>query len=284
MTDELQTPKAERIAKTIARAGECSRREAERWILEGRVAVNGKTINSPALNVSLDDKITIDGKEVEKAEPTKLWLYHKPVGLVTTHSDPEGRPTVFENLPQEIGRVISVGRLDLTSEGLLLLTNDGELARALELPRTGFVRKYRARAFGRIDQKTLDGLQNGITIEGVRYGAIEAFLERDESANAWIALSLKEGKNREIRKVLAALGLKVNRLIRLTYGPFELGKLERGEIIEVTPHKLRQLNAFLEKQAQEPAPVRVPSNSFGHKRNASSRPPRNRSPKRAPLR
>jgi 23S rRNA pseudouridine2605 synthase len=265
--------KLERIAKTIARAGSCSRREAERWIEGGRVAVNGQILSSPALNVSQDDLITIDGKQIATAEPTKLWLYHKPVGLVTTHSDPEGRATVFEHLPREIGRVISVGRLDLNSEGLLLLTNDGDLARALELPRTGFVRTYRARAFGRVSQKQLDALKSGIVVDGVRYGSIEAILERDGAANSWISLSLKEGKNREIRKVLGALGLSVNRLIRLSYGPFELGSLEKGEVAGIAPSKIKRLLEKLKNQEPETSPL-APSKNFGQRRKASSRAPK----------
>ncbi|KAF0117302.1 MAG: 23S rRNA pseudouridine synthase [Hyphomonadaceae bacterium] len=272
MTNEVPQ-KLERIAKTIARAGQCSRREAERWIEDGRVAVNGNVLTSPALNVGDSDIITIDGKRIGAAEPTKLWLYHKPVGLVTTHSDPEGRATVFEHLPREIGRVISVGRLDLNSEGLLLLTNDGDLARALELPRTGFIRTYRARAFGRVNQKQLDALKIGMVVEGVRYGPIDAILETDGSANSWISLSLREGKNREIRKVLGALGLSVNRLIRLSYGPFELGKLERGEVMEVSAAKIKKL---LEQLAnQEAVPVkRESAKNFGLRRKANSRPPK----------
>lgn len=243
----------ERIAKAMARAGYCSRREAERWIDEGRVSVNGETISSPALNVTPKDIIAIDGNIMNAKPQTRLWLYHKPVGLVTTHSDPEGRATVFENLPRELGRVISVGRLDLTSEGLLLLTNDGGLARLLELPSTGFSRSYRARAFGQITQEELSALENGITVEGVKYGAIDAILERDNSANAWIRLSLKEGKNREIRKVLAALGLKVNRLIRTSYGPFELGNLPRAEIQELSTANVKKLLKQLENM-ERPTP------------------------------
>ena len=266
----------ERIAKAMARAGYCSRREAERWIEEGRVSVNGAKIDSPALNVTKKDIIAIDGKAMNEKPQTRLFIYHKPTGLVTTHSDPEGRATVFENLPRELGRLISVGRLDLTSEGLLLLTNDGGLARLLELPSTGFTRSYRARAFGQITQEELSKLEDGITVEGVRYGAIEAILERGESANAWIRLSLKEGKNREIRKVLAALGLTVNRLIRTNYGPFDLGNLPRGEVTEVSRAALKKLIAQLE--AMERPKTNYPARdgkSSGHNRFANKTAPRN---------
>jgi len=225
----------ERIAKVLARAGVASRREVERLIEAGRVAVNGQTLTTPAFKVSPADQVTLDGRLVAKAEPTRLFRYHKPTGLVTTHSDPKGRPTVFEALPPGLPRLISVGRLDLNSEGLLLLTNDGELARRLELPATGLTRRYRARARGRVDQAKLDRLKEGVTVEGVHYGPIEAFLDdtREGAANQWIVVSLTEGKNREVRKVLEALGLTVNRLIRLTYGPYELGALRAGEVQEL---------------------------------------------------
>jgi 23S rRNA pseudouridine2605 synthase len=226
----------ERIAKFLARAGVCSRRDAERLIAEGRVNLNGKTLETPAVKISAKDKITVDGRPVAAAQATRLWRYHKPSGLVTTHKDPAGRPTVFERLPPDLPRVISVGRLDLTSEGLLLLTNDGALARRLELPSNGWVRRYRARAYGRVTQEELDMLTNGVTIDGVRYGAIEATLERT-AANSWITVSLTEGKNREVRRVLETLGLKVNRLIRIAYGPFQLGTLAPGAVEEV-PRKM----------------------------------------------
>lgn len=228
----------ERIAKFLARAGVCSRRDGERLIAEGRVKLNGKVLDTPAVKVGTKDKVQVDGKLVAAAEPTRLWRYHKPSGLVTTHKDPAGRPTVFQNLPPGLPRVISVGRLDLTSEGLLLLTNDGALARHLELPATGLVRRYRARAYGRITQGELDQLRDGITIEGIRYGSIEATLERG-GANSWIEVAITEGKNREVRRVLEALGLKVNRLIRISYGPFELGTLMPGEVEEVPKRVLR---------------------------------------------
>jgi len=217
----------------MARAGLCSRRDAERLIAEGRVAVNGKRLDTPAFKVGAQDKILVDGKPIAAAPATRLWRYHKPSGLVTTHKDPQGRPTVFERLPEDMPRVISVGRLDLTSEGLLLLTNDGALARRLELPSNSWMRRYRARAFGAITQHALDQLALGTTIEGVRYGPIQAELDRQQGSNAWITLSLQEGKNREVRRVLEALGLKVNRLIRLAYGPFQLGALPVGGVEEV---------------------------------------------------
>jgi 23S rRNA pseudouridine2605 synthase len=227
----------ERVAKFLARAGVCSRRDAERLIAERRVKVNGRTLDTPAVKVTAQDRISVDGKVVGAAQPTRLWRYHKPAGLVTTHRDPAGRPTVFQRLPPELGRVISVGRLDLTSEGLLLLTNDGALARRLELPSNGWIRRYRARAFGRIEQSELDQLKAGFASDGVRYGPIEARLERRQGANSWITLSLAEGKNREVRRVLEALGLKVNRLIRVAYGPFQLGALEPNAVEEI-PRKV----------------------------------------------
>ncbi|MBL8547000.1 MAG: rRNA pseudouridine synthase [Hyphomonadaceae bacterium] len=226
-------PEAERIAKFLARAGVCSRRDAERLIAEGRVKLNGKVLDTPAVKVTAADKVTVDGRPIGAAEPTRLWRYHKPSGLVTTHRDPAGRNTVFEHLPPDMPRVISVGRLDLTSEGLLLLTNDGELARKLELPANGWLRRYRARAYGRVAQEELDTLKNGITVDGVRYGAIDAKLERGGGANSWITVAITEGKNREVRRVLDALGLKVNRLIRTSYGPFQLGTLEPGAVEEI---------------------------------------------------
>lgn len=237
--------KGERIAKRMARAGLCSRRDAERWIGESRVKVNGKTIDSPALNVTEDDKIIVDGKVLPSMEQTRLFLYHKPPGLVTTHRDEQGRATVFDELPADMPRVVSIGRLDLSTEGLLLLTNDGGLARHLELPDTGWKRKYRVRVNGRVNEKRLQSLKNGITVEGVRYKSIEATLdvqpdERESAgANSWITMTLREGKNREIRRVLEALGLSVTRLIRTDYGPFSLGKMSRGSVSEVTVGVMR---------------------------------------------
>jgi 23S rRNA pseudouridine2605 synthase len=229
----------ERIAKVIARAGLASRRAAESLIATGRVTVNGVVISSPALNVTSRDKITVDGSPLPDRARTRLFHYHKPRGLVTTHADPRGRPTIFANLPKRLPRLISIGRLDLNSEGLLLLTNDGGLARALELPATGWLRRYRVRALGRVTQEALDRLRSGITVAGMRYGPIEATLDREQGANVWLTVSLREGKNREVRKVLESLGLKVNRLIRIAYGPFELGELDDGAVEEVGTAKLR---------------------------------------------
>lgn len=223
----------ERIAKRLARAGVCSRREAERMIADGRVAVDGETLTSPAISVTRDARITVDGKPVAKAERTRLWRFHKPRGVLTTHRDPEGRPTVFDGLPKALGRLISVGRLDYNSEGLLLLTNDGGLARRLELPSGGWVRRYRVRAFGKIDAKRLEALAAGISIDGVNYGPIQCGIESQRGDNSWLALSLREGKNREIRRVMEHLGLTVNRLIRIGFGPFALARLAPGAIEEV---------------------------------------------------
>lgn len=199
--------------------------------------LNGKVLDTPAVKVTAADKVQVDGRPIGAAEETRMWRYHKPSGLVTTHRDPAGRATVFEHLPPDMPRVISVGRLDLTSEGLLLLTNDGELARKLELPANGWLRRYRARAYGRVTQEELDTLKNGITIEGIRYGSIDAKLERGGSANSWITVSITEGKNREVRRVLDALGLRVNRLIRTSYGPFQLGTMLPGAVEEI-PRKV----------------------------------------------
>jgi 23S rRNA pseudouridine2605 synthase len=236
----LSSAPGERIAKFLARAGVCSRRDAERLIADGRVTLNGKKLDTPAVKVSDADDIRVDKKPVAAREPARLWRYHKPSGLVTTHSDPAGRPTVFQRLPDGLPRVISVGRLDLTSEGLLLLTNDGGLARRLELPSNGWIRRYRARAYGTITQNDLDALASGVTLEGVRYGAIEAKLEQRRGANSWIGVALSEGKNREVRRVLEALGLKVNRLIRIAYGPFQLGALEPGKVEEISRKVMRE--------------------------------------------
>lgn len=219
-----------RIAKALARAGLCSRREAERWIAQGRVSVNGEVLASPARDVTPRDLILVDGKELPALEPPRLWRYHKPRGLVTTHSDPQGRPTVFDALPEHLPRVVSVGRLDVNTEGLLLLTNDGALARHLELPATGWLRRYRVRAHGTVTQEALDKLKDGIQIAGVRYGPIEATLDKPQGSNVWLTIGLREGKNREVRTILEHLGLTVNRLIRISFGPFQLLDLEPGQV------------------------------------------------------
>lgn len=227
------TPEGDRIAKVMARAGLCSRREAEAWIAEGRVKVNGEKLTSPARNVTERDRITVDGKPLPEKEKVRLWRYHKPRGLLTTAKDPQGRPTVFESLPPELPRVVSIGRLDLNSEGLLLLTNDGEVARKLELPTTGWVRRYRVRVNGEVEVDHLNQLRRGITVDGVKYGSVQASLDRQQGDNAWLTMALTEGKNREIRKLCGHFGWAVSRLIRLSYGPFQLGSLEKGMVEEV---------------------------------------------------
>ena len=244
------TREGQRIAKVMARAGLCSRRDAESWILEGRVSVNGKILESPAFNVTADDDIRVDGQRLKEAERTRLFLFHKPRGLVTTARDPEGRPTIFDSLPEDLPRVVAVGRLDINTEGLILLTNDGGLARVLELPATGWLRRYRVRAHGAIEQAQLDALADGVTIEGVHYAGIEARLEREQGSNVWIMMGLREGKNREIKRALEHLGLSVNRLIRVSFGPFELGDLAEGEVAEVRTRVLRdQLGVKLAREA-----------------------------------
>jgi len=241
MTDQEASPtetdkpaeKGERIAKVMARAGLCSRRDAERWITEGRVRVNGKAIDTPATFITDPTTVVVDGKPLSAPAEAQLWRYHKPPGLVTSHKDDQGRDTVFDQLPREIGRVVSVGRLDLNSEGLLLLTNDGGLARELELPSNDWVRTYRVRVFGFVDDEKLASLKDGITFEGVKYGSINARIEKKTGRNAWLIVSLTEGKNREIRRVMEFLELQVNRLIRTSYGPFRLDNLERGDVQQV---------------------------------------------------
>ncbi|MGI8569886.1 MAG: pseudouridine synthase [Methylocella sp.] len=243
----------ERIAKVMARAGLCSRREAEAWIGEGRVALNGVVMRNPAVNVRRDDKVTIDGEPLADRARTRLFMFHKRRGLVSTARDPQGRPTIFDYLRQhwpDGPRVVSIGRLDINSEGLLLLTNDGGLARVLELPATGWVRRYRVRAKGETDQAILDRLREGLTLEGVKYAGIEATLDRAQGANCWLTMALREGKNREIKRVLEHVGLQVNRLIRLSFGPFQLGELAEGAVEEVRTRVLRdQLGPVLAKAA-----------------------------------
>jgi 23S rRNA pseudouridine2605 synthase len=239
MTDAA-APRGERVAKLLARAGLCSRREAERWIAEGRVSLDGHVLESPAVVATAESDLRVDGKPIPQKEPARLWRYHKPAGLVTTHRDEKGRPTVFERLPPELPRVVSVGRLDLTSEGLLLLTNDGGLARALELPSRGWTRRYRVRVHGSVEAPRLKSLEKGLTLDGISYGPIRAELERAQGSNAWLTMALQEGKNREIRRVLAYLGLDVTRLIRIAYGPFQLGHLPRGNVEEIPRRVLRE--------------------------------------------
>jgi 23S rRNA pseudouridine2605 synthase len=269
-----------RIAKALARAGLCSRREAERWIAEGRVTVNGQVLMTPARDVGPRDRILVDGKPLPTAEPPRLWRYHKPRGKVTTHHDPQGRPTVFDALPEHLPRVISVGRLDFNTEGLLLLTNDGDLARHLELPATGWLRRYRVRAHGTVTQEALDKLKGGIEIAGVRYGPIEATLDKVQGANVWLTIGLREGKNREVRTVLVSLGLGVNRLIRISFGPFQLMELEPGAVEPVKrrvlieqlgPRVSRALGLADDERSERPRPER-PDKPPRHK----SRPPGSR--------
>jgi len=246
MTDEK--PEGERIAKRLARAGIASRREAERMIEAGRISVNGKRIASPALNVTAADRIVADGTVVGEAEPARLWRYHKPAGLVTTAKDEKGRETVFDHLPADLPRVMTVGRLDLNSEGLLLLTNDGELKRRVELPSTGWLRRYRVRVHGAPTEEMLAPMVKGITVEGERFRPMQVVVDRQQGSNAWLTVGLREGKNREIRRALEAVGLTVNRLIRVSYGPFQLGQLAAGAVEEVSAKVVR------EQMGGKPAP------------------------------
>ena len=248
----------ERIAKVLARAGVASRREAERMIEAGLVAGNGKVIASPALNVSPTDRVTVEGKPLAAKEPARLWLYYKPLGLVTSEADEKGRDTVFDNLPPELPRVMSVGRLDLNSEGLLLLTNDGDLKRRLELPSTGWLRKYRVRVNGRPDDAALEPLRRGLVVDGERFQAMTVSLDRQQGANAWLTVGLREGKNREIRRAMTAVGMVVNRLIRISYGPFRLGEMEPGAVEEVKPRVLRDQLGLAPEDHDTEAPKRRP--------------------------
>jgi 23S rRNA pseudouridine2605 synthase len=237
---EAIAKRGDRIAKYLSRAGIASRRDAERMLADGNIILNGQVVTHPATFITSDDIIQVNGKVVDPPDRTRVWRYYKPEGLVTTHKDPEGRPTVFEKLKHQLPRVISIGRLDLTSEGLLLLTNDGKLARQLELPATGWLRRYRVRVFGTPNETALKSLARSITVDGVRYGPIEAELDAKKGDNTWLTVSLREGRNREIRRVMAHLGLSVSRLIRVAYGPFQLGTLDRGGVEEIPPRVLRE--------------------------------------------
>jgi 23S rRNA pseudouridine2605 synthase len=237
MTDT--PPSGDRIAKVLSRAGIASRREAERMIEDGRVSVNGKTITSPALNVTPSDRVVVDGKQVGEPDPPRIWLYHKPAGLVTTERDERDRPTVFAALPTDLPRVMSIGRLDINSEGLLLLTNDGEVKRKLELPSTGWLRRYRVRINGSVSEARLEQLRAGIEVEGIRYQPMIVSFDRQQGANAWLTVSIREGKNREIRRAMGGIGVTVNRLIRVSYGPFQLGSLPAGDVEELKQRVVR---------------------------------------------
>ncbi len=268
-------PSGERIAKRIARAGYCSRRDAEKLVQEGRVSVDGRTVESPALNVTGEQEIRIDGERLKAAEPARLFRYHKPTGVVTTAHDPEGRPTLADKLRARtvegaLPRLMPVGRLDVSSEGLLLLTNDGGLKRLLELPATGWLRRYRVRVYGNVDREALRSLADGIEIDGIRYGPIRAEEESRTGANAWLKVGLREGKNREVRRVLGHLGLEVSRLIRTAYGPFQLGRLVRGDIEEVTPKVLKEQLGGLASGLDLPEPR---SHSHERRKARESRPP-----------
>jgi len=242
MIDKVQeSADGDRIAKVLARAGVCSRRDAERLIAEGRVSVDGKVLPTPAFKVTAGMKITVDGKPVREPERARLWRYHKARGLMTTHRDEKGRETVFEKLPADMPRVISIGRLDYNSEGLLLLTNDGELARKLELPANGWLRRYRVRVFGKLMQEDLDKMLRGVRIDGVDYKPVEAKMDRQQGGNAWATIALKEGKNREVRRLMENIGVKVNRLIRVSFGPFNLGQLKEGQVEEIPNKNMREM-------------------------------------------
>ena len=278
-----ETREGQRIAKVMARAGLCSRRDAEQWIAEGRVSVNGEVLTSPAFNVSDADAVLVDGQPLTAPERTRLFLFHKPKGLVTTAKDPEGRSTIFDALPEGLPRVVAVGRLDINTEGLLLLTNDGGLSRVLELPATGWLRRYRVRAHGEVTQEQLDGLRDGVTIEGVNYLGIDAKFERQQGSNVWITMGLREGKNREIKRVLEHMGLSVNRLIRVSFGPFELGDLAEGDVVEVRTRVLRdQLGPKLAKQAGAnfDAPIEAPAAEEPPRAEPPPRPSRDDKPPR----
>lgn len=273
---ENKAPEGDRIAKTLSRAGVASRREAERMIEEGRVSVNGKVITSPALNVTPKDRIVVDGKAVRDPEPPRIWLYHKPAGLVTSERDEKDRPTVFAAMPENMPRVMSIGRLDINSEGLLLLTNDGGVKRRLELPSTGWLRRYRVRINGSVSEARLDQLRAGITVDGVNYQPMIVTFDRQQGANAWLTVSIREGKNREIRRTMEAIGVTVNRLIRVSYGPFQLGNLAAGGVEELKQKVVRE-QLGLEK-APEPVKgrrtVNRPTRPAGKPRPTGKKPSR----------
>ena len=274
---EAERPGTERIAKVMARSGICSRRDAEKMILAGRVTVNGKAIDSPALDVSARDKITLDGKPIDAPQETRVWLYYKPLGLVTSEKDEKGRQTVFDTLPEGMPRVMSVGRLDLNSEGLLLLTNDGGLKRRLELPETGWLRKYRVRVNGRPDNATFDPLRRGIILDGEEFQPMEITLDRQQGANAWLTVGIREGRNREIRRAMEEVKMVVNRLIRVSYGPFRLNEMEPGAVVEVKRKILRDQLGERLLTGNEDAPERAPRHSEsdrGSERGAGARRPR----------
>lgn len=270
--------RGQRIAKWLARAGIASRRDAEKLIAEGRVALNGTRVAQPATFVQPGDSVSLDGKQVAAPERTRLFRYHKPDGLVTTHRDPEGRPTVFEKIPKGLPRLVSVGRLDLTSEGLLLLTNDGGLARRLELPANGWLRRYRVRVHGPIDEAALAALKRGVTVEGVRYGPIEAGLDARKGTNAWLTVSIQEGKNREVRRVMQHLGLSVTRLIRTAYGPFQLGVLPKGAVEEVSPKVMRD-QLGIDAPARVKRGVELAAEARAARENAAPEAPAKRPPR-----
>jgi 23S rRNA pseudouridine2605 synthase len=270
-----ETTGGERIAKVIARAGVCSRRDAERLIAEGRVTLDGAVLDSPAVTVGPDSRIAVDGEALPAAAPARLWRYHKPDGVLTTARDPRGRPTIYDQLPDGLPRVMPVGRLDLNSEGLLLLTNDGALKRQLELPATGWTRRYRVRVYGRIAPERLASLAQGLQVDGMDYGPIRARLDSQSGANAWLTMTLSEGKNREIRRVCEHLGLRVNRLIRVAYGPFQLGQLAPGGLQEVTakvlseqvaggPRKARTGFAKAKPRPNKPGKQKAKAQGQGH--------------------
>jgi len=283
-----EKPKGDRIAKLMARAGLCSRRDAERWIAEHRVQVDGVVIDTPATIIHDPSRVKVDGKALPAYVEPKLWLYHKPAGLVTTHKDEDGRPTVFDHLPESLGRVVSVGRLDMNSEGLLLLTNDGGLSRELELPQAAWVRTYRVRVFGFVTQEKLDTIKDGCTVEGIHYGPVDAKIEKKTGRNAWLIVSITEGKNREIRQVMRYLELHVNRLVRTAFGPFRLGDLKREEVMEIPRRQLIEQLGGKYARVAEDSGIDINKSQKGWakakaKPNAKPKKPRNsRKPKPVP--